>query len=374
MRAYVDARCLQEPHFAERGIGFHAVGLMRQAKRFFGSRLEIVGLIDDRLGPLPNRIRQLIDRCQGHFEGVGGDERGLFIQLSPSTHDQAPIAHLLACPQILSAAVVYDFIPLEEPARYLRTSAQRRAYLTSLVWLKQYDHYFPISHWTAGRLREILGVNRSAVSVTGAGVRSTLSHAGLVPIECGREYFLAVGGSDPRKNVEAAVKALALLVVRMRQRVHLVLVGDYGPAHCARLQAIFHKLGGKPGLLEFRQGVSDPELSALYQGAIATVCPSRMEGFSLPIAEAVSCGSSVIAANCPAQEELLADEESLFAPDDHERLSHLMERLLCEPERRGQLYERHRWMASHFAEAKVAERFWQPLLDGFFSLSARRAG
>ena len=51
----------------------------------------------------------------------------------------------------------------------------------------------------------------------------------------------------------------------------------------------------------------EPELLALYRDALCVLVPSRDEGFSLPIVEAMASGVPVLASRIPAHEELLRD-------------------------------------------------------------------
>jgi Glycosyl transferases group 1/Glycosyltransferase Family 4 len=57
------------------------------------------------------------------------------------------------------------------------------------------------------------------------------------------------------------------------------------------------------GSLEVLSDISDEGLALLYRRANALVVPSRWEGFSFPIAEAMSAGTGVIATDIPAHRE-----------------------------------------------------------------------
>src|SRR5205085_8388039 len=75
-------------------------------------------------------------------------------------------------------------------------------------------------------------------------------------------YFLFVGNDKPHKNLAVAIEAAA------RAGIDLATAG-------------------------VTRFVSDDELVALYRGAIALVIPSAEEGFGLPAAEAMACGTPV---------------------------------------------------------------------------------
>ena len=45
--------------------------------------------------------------------------------------------------------------------------------------------------------------------------------------------------------------------------------------------------------------VSDPELGALYAGALALVMPSLLEGYGLPVREALAHGTPAVISDLP---------------------------------------------------------------------------
>jgi glycosyltransferase involved in cell wall biosynthesis len=64
--------------------------------------------------------------------------------------------------------------------------------------------------------------------------------------------------------------------------------------------------------------VSDRARDALYAAAVATLAPSRLEGFGLAPLEAAACGGVVVASDIPAHREVLGDAAVFFPPGDAE--------------------------------------------------------
>jgi glycosyltransferase involved in cell wall biosynthesis len=374
MRLYVDLRSLQDPRYAFRGIGHVGSSVLRHVRRFLPEVGEIVGLLDEQLPELPESYLPLVDHTQFGFLPTGGRTRAaLFYQPSPMTHDPAQPAILLRHPAILSCTVVYDFIPLEE-RRYLPTPAAQRQYLGALAWLESYQAFGCISASTARRLIDLLAPPGGRVANVGASLRAafehfdplTAAHAARIRFAPGR-YFVLVGGHDPRKNTEAAVRATARLAHRF-PTLGLVVVGDYGPDYQTHLQQLYQteaeplsssrrETSPESGL-EFVRGISDEELAVLYHRAVATVCPSHREGFSLPVVEALACGGVVLASDIPAHRELIRQREALFCPHEVSELMHRMERILTDPSWRTHLQQVQSGVAERFTEERVAERFW----------------
>ena len=83
----------------------------------------------------------------------------------------------------------------------------------------------------------------------------------------------------------------------------LVLVGHRGWENENVIDVLERSRGLAPFLVE-ASGLSDAGLASLVRGAAAVVAPSSVEGFGLPVAEALSLGVPVIASDIPAHKEV----------------------------------------------------------------------
>jgi glycosyltransferase involved in cell wall biosynthesis len=288
MRLIIDLRCLQDPDYAERGIGNHARGLVTRAPAPF------TGIIDPRLPPLPADIAGLAAELSPHAYLPDLPPGTVFLNPSPMGPDQIFIARLLCDPHITKAACVHDFIPHDAPAAYLTSSDTRLDYATSLAWLRRYDLFFPVSEATATRLRGLFGP--VCAHVTGAALPRWAETIPPAP----PEHILMIGGGA-RKNAETLRAAHASSAAL--RRIPLVIT----------------------------QRVTPAELQSLYARAHCVVVPSRAEGFSLPVIEAMAAGVPVLVSDIPAHQELVPDAAARFAPDDAPRLARLLEAVVAAP-------------------------------------------
>lgn len=364
LKVVADARCLQDNAYRERGVGRHATTILQRTRASLKDGAEVIAILDETLPDLTPSHHAL-------FDGFATPARArawrdaVFVGLSPMTHPQTLVAGLLTGER-LTCAIVYDFIPKEYPERYLPTRHAKIVYHEALLWLRAYRLFFPISGHTADRLREQTGATPDRITVTGVGVSSELTAAArdttlnTSPPSRFRpgEYFLTVAGGDDRKNVECPLTAHARLRRTGTTQTGFVVVGRYGPEQERSIKAAYRAAGGPPKALQFLADVSNRELAILYRGAVATICPSRAEGFSIPLVEAIACGCPVLASDCPAQEELLNDPDFLFRPDDHERVASLM-RAAARPDERAAYLERQSDIPNRFSEELVAESFWR---------------
>lgn len=118
-----------------------------------------------------------------------------------------------------------------------------------------------------------------------------------------RRYCLAVGDLGPRKNLPALASAMGLL---RDPDLELVLAGQAAGAEGALAGAPRVRLLGR---------VTDAELADLYRAAAVTAFPSLHEGFGLPAAEAMACGSPLVVSDRGALPEVVGDAAIVTAPD-----------------------------------------------------------
>jgi len=132
----------------------------------------------------------------------------------------------------------------------------------------------------------------------------------------GRPFVLWVGSLEPRKGVGTLLAAMAELRRRggVGADVQLVLAGypgwlgdDKGAAgDRAALGSSLQQLGQ----------VTEEELWSLYGAATLFAFPSRHEGFGLPVLEAMSQGTPVVASDIPALREVTGGLARLVAAGD----------------------------------------------------------
>ncbi len=322
------------------------------------ARAQLIGLTDAAMPPLPDAVRGLLDGVR-HTAYTGALVRPTcLVSLSPMTHDPLFVARLLHHPAVFSAAAVYDFIPLDEPDRYLPDPDARLEYHISLRWLARHDLFLPISKDAAGRLGALLGVRAREMAVTGAPLDPRFE--ATQPHE--RRHVLVIGGGDPRKNPEVAVRAHAQCS-HMQVGVRLMVTGGYSEAWVREQRRTAQALGGDAALIEAPGHVDDAALARLYAEALCVVSPSRAEGFSLPVVEAMAAGAPVLASRIPVHQELISDTALLFDAEDDAALAALLDRV-ADPAWREPVLAAQAQVWPAFRAAAVAGRFWDAVAAG----------
>lgn len=181
-----------------------------------------------------------------------------------------------------------------------------------------------------------------------SGDREAVSLIG--PVNRHRTELLHVGSTIPRKRIDVLLEVFCG-VRRHDPTVHLVRVGDTFTAHQERLAARLG-LAGHITVLPF---VDRRVLAALYRRAALLLQPSDREGFGLPVAEAMACGTPVVASDLPALREVGGEAATYCPVADLERWIRSVKDLLSE-----RADDAEAWRVRRAAGTAQARRFNWP--------------
>jgi glycosyltransferase involved in cell wall biosynthesis len=301
MRVAFDARVLDRPELAERGIGRYARCLLDALPGADRDLVEVRGLARP---PMPARIAELAEHVL-----LARDVRrtGATVLHSPS------IDFATTRPGVPYVVTVHDLVPLKHPDQYLRTGLKHRLRYAAA---KRATRVIAPTRAVARDCQALLGIDRGRIAVVpeapAPGFRPVPDPAPLLSrFNLPDQFVLWVGGldpPDPRKGVAELTAA-----IKRRSGPPLVLAGRVSPA-AADLAA--------PGRVLLTGRVTDEELAALYTAADALVLPSEEEGFGLTAEEALACGTPVAAFAIDVMRELHADNPAvhLVEPGDTDSL------------------------------------------------------
>ncbi|MFC3449135.1 glycosyltransferase family 4 protein [Amycolatopsis speibonae] len=152
---------------------------------------------------------------------------------------------------------------------------------------------------------------------------------------------------EPLKGLDVLLKAWA------KVDGELVVVGkpkSGGPT--ARAMADL----GPAANVRFVNGLSDDDLAGLLCSAEVVCVPSLFEGFSLPAAEAMACGTPVVATTAGALPEVVGDAGILVPPGDPGILADAINALLGDGGHRAELSARSLAAAAKLSWRRTAEK------------------
>jgi glycosyltransferase involved in cell wall biosynthesis len=197
-----------------------------------------------------------------------------------------------------------------------------------------------------------LGVDHAVFLPDDTRSREVLTRHG-VPSD--RPYILCVSTVHPRKNLEALRGAIARLARRGFPHI-LVLVAamSHGfpnaPEHERRT---IQDIDGASGRLFRVRDPGDDELAALMSGAAVFCLPSLMEGFGLPVVEAMACGAPCVVTRRGSLPEVVGDAAVVCEPDAGS-LEDALARVLVDNRLRSDLRDRGVRRAAGFSWSRTA--------------------
>ena len=168
-----------------------------------------------------------------------------------------------------------------------------------------------VSETTRHELENALGSDDRLLNKTFVvpnGVRSAFSCEGMES----KDHVLWVGHLESRKAPEFALAIQACQIRGSTDSPPLIMVGT-GPMEGELRRAI----GAAPELkVEMRRPVGEQELADLYRRASAFLATSHLEGFGMCLAEAMACGTPVVARDIAAHREVLCGQGLLMDSND----------------------------------------------------------
>jgi glycosyltransferase involved in cell wall biosynthesis len=167
-------------------------------------------------------------------------------------------------------------------------------------------------------------------------------------------YILHVGARRPHKNQAVLVRALAQLRAR-HPDLGLVLVGQTDP----RVPDEASKLVTALGLTEYVSQYThadDELLKELYGNAAVFAFPSLVEGFGMPLLEAMAAGVPTVASDAEAVVEAASDGALIVPATLTERWVEALDQVLSDPATAQRLRERGRAVAAPRTWTRSAER------------------
>lgn len=341
--ALVDGRVIDHPTAGGRGVGRYTIGFVR-AMLSAGISTQVLCVTDEQHRRWRDAIPEVTTTpfLRQVFEDASDDPWFICTQLMLHPVPLDVIPRVVTELDLKVAAIVHDVIPQRFPERYLTNDHARLQTRLRTLTCRSIERFCANSTFTADTSAVELGVDRSRITVVGAVIEPQFisSEPGVAgtgsPTASLRRSVLAVTGADQRKNTERLIAAWSRLPAHTRANAELVVA-------CAAPQstldhwnhlAVFQGVGND---IRFTGEVTDDELVALMQWATLGVMPSLEEGFGLPIAEMVACGTPVLCSSTSSMPEVAGCDDALFDPYDVEDMARLLDRTLNDEQFRLQV-------------------------------------
>ncbi len=142
----------------------------------------------------------------------------------------------------------------------------------------------------------------------------------IVKFSISADYFLAVSCANERKNIDNLLWAYRNYL-SAGGKAQIVLLWSTPPQNLMEEYAKEIAMGK----IKFLRYVDDDDLVKLYNGALATMYPSRYEGFGFPILESFACGTPVMTCNNSSLFEVGGDLAVYVGEDNIDEMTQAME-------------------------------------------------
>ena len=240
----------------------------------------------------------------------------------------------------------------------------KRFYLTRLCGasVAKARRVIAVSRQTADDLMDCFGVDAGKIEIVYNGVAENFHPGNAAETERFRisaglpeRFLLYLGTLEPRKNLARLIDGYA----RWResdpaaQGVALVLAGGKGWYYDEIFQRVRDR--GLEDAVHFPGFIPGPQLSHWYRAAAAFVYPGLFEGFGLPVAEAMACGTPVICSDAASLLEVAGDAVLIFPAAETDGLVQALRTLFAQPEVGAELAQRGLARSGRFTWERAAQ-------------------
>ena len=214
--------------------------------------------------------------------------------------------------------LIHDLIPITHP-EYCREGEAVRHQLRMETALRAASGLILNSAATARDLGQFasdrdIAMPPSLIAWLGTDTKPVKAIAS--PAVQDRPYFLMIGTIEARKNHLLVLKVWQEIVTLLgNQAPDLIVIGQRG-WEAAEAIAILNDAGSLQGHVHEMTRCDDIQMSKMLAGARAMLMPSFVEGFGLPVVEALQQGVPVIASDLPVFREIAGDIPTYLDPHD----------------------------------------------------------
>lgn len=198
---------------------------------------------------------------------------------------------------------LYDMVPELFPDQFclgrIRNLVGIGPHANKKKWLERSDLIISISQASAKSLVSIWPKLEKKIAVVHLGTRIQNSPLKQVNMVRDRRFWLIVGKRNGYKNGTTLIKALGKLT---SIKSLPVLFAAGGGGWSVEEKSLINQ--NRISDFVIQQEVSDSELAWLYRNAEVVLIPSKAEGFSLPLIEALASNTPVIASDIDVHREV----------------------------------------------------------------------
>ncbi len=361
LKIAIDGRCLTD-HYP--GIGRYLFNLLRALSRI--AKDAEISVFTAETEDNSRFDLEVLEAAGVRLIPVSSPIRGAGQQLELPRQLRRLEAQVFHAPYFLTAyqpgrpmvVGIYDTLAVRSPEHLPSLGARMAAKAGLRLALRAARTVITLSRAAQQDIAETFGLPREKIAVTPAASAEEFEPAAPEAIdelrarlELPEKYALHVGTNKPHKNLDRLLEAWAEVRGFELSACGLVFAGAHDPRHFSVGEA-----AGRLGFDDVRclGEVAESDLPALYSGAELFVLPSLIEGFGLPVLEAMACGTPVACSQRSSLPEVAGHATVYFDPEDTGSIAKCLARLLRNPGYRRLLEERGRTRARQLSWERTA--------------------
>ena len=317
----IDARWLNT------GLGTYTYNLLVELSKL-RPEISVTAIVNDSGADLLAQLHHAFIRVRSGGYSVGEQfevpkvVRGS--DLLHATHYNVPVLY-----RGKLVVTIHDLIHLTPEGHKGRIGVWAYAATMLRIAARKADRIITVSEFTKRQLIERLGVPGPKIRVIPNGVskqfcelnREEARASVCSDLKRERKYFLCISSLRPHKNVSLLLEAAALFWKRMSVDWDLLIVGKGEEQESLQRQC--ERLGIEKKVV-FLPFIQDSLLPQMYAAAEFFVMPSLIEGFGLPVLEAMACGTPVACSRSASLPEVGGDAAVYFDPKNSESMAEAM--------------------------------------------------
>ncbi len=177
----------------------------------------------------------------------------------------------------------------------------------------------------------------------------------------GSDYFVFVGTLHPRKNIPGLFRAFDRFKEVSDKDLKLVIVGEK-MFMTREIEQTLIRMKFKSDVI-FTGRLSPEELRYVYGASTALTFVPFIEGFGLPVVEAMNCDTAILASDATSLPEVGGDAVCYVDPFNVESIAEGMLKITSDERYRSGLIERGRKQCKKFSWDKTAEKLWKVIIE-----------
>ena len=283
---------------------------------------ELFQMLLNREAHVKRRIASIIARALLHRQVHQGADPAIYLNVGHTGLEQPGLSEWARKVNLRPVMLVADLIPITHP-EFCRPGEKRKheSRMTSL--LEAGAGVIGISHDTLNELQRFatdIGLPMPPALAAHIGIDDRpFMAADLSDAPIQKPYFVVLGTIEGRKNHMLILNIWRELVSRYQDKApQLIVIGQRG-WECEQVVDMLERCEALRDHVTELPRVSDEEVSRYLRHARALLFPSFVEGYGMPLVEALALGTPVLASNLGVFRELVGAIPEYFSPIDGAR-------------------------------------------------------